>query len=451
MKKFYCQISRSQDFEGTVDCMMRAKDYVDYCVVVEHDYTKEQEEALKKFADNLILVRTVVVDNFPEKRNRYMKVVEERADDDTWVIVSDADEFFCKQFFEDLDQIIENLKANGYDMACINCREVFECVEWLDELDLLKECPGGYRESDYYKCLLFKFYKGLRYVGIGTSKNVHETFNKQDWKAIYLDKDKYWYEHRKSALKIWQRAGENFFIGGGGDCVASMNPYWIPFREACKKYGITTSDELIRRIRNKEVPEEIEKFFREFISNKPIFATDYGREMRELAKFFYYHHPEKISEEIKKCLQTPPERDEKTKIEDYVRQTYFRVLGRHPDRDGLEYWTKMILEGKILKRQLPEIFRRSPEYRQKFGEDVKVNVPVDVKVHLSQDAILQALRRSEIWWKDIKPRLDLARFLESMIDNKEEFYDEFYAKKELEGLSLENFFSLLTKYSKDRK
>ncbi|RLF94184.1 hypothetical protein DRN52_05445, partial [Thermococci archaeon] len=111
-------------------------------------------------------------------------------------------------------------------MAGINCREQFEAVEWLDDLDLLKECPAGYRKSAFYKNLLFKMRAGLRYVGVGIGR-VHETFNIQHgWRVKLLPADKYWYVHCfDEETEILTREGWKRFADlTEGDEVMTLNP-----------------------------------------------------------------------------------------------------------------------------------------------------------------------------------------------------------------------------------
>lgn len=69
-------------------------------------------------------------------------------------------------------------------------------------------------------------------------------------------------------------------------------------------------------------------------------------------------------------------------------------------------------------------------------ERVSVQVPVNVDVQLSEDLFEKALLKSKTYWEDIKPRLDLAKFIEQHIKNKKEFYMWFYTatEKDLDSL-----------------
>ncbi len=454
---YYGQITRREDFKGTLRCVKLVYPYVDAIIIVEHDFTSNEINKLESIdkENKIHIVHHEWHDSFPDKRNEYLEKAKELAelnnDPNPWMLVSDADEFFNEEFLKDLRAIVDWLTENGYDMAGINCREKFECVEWLDELDLLKEVPGGYRESNYYKYLLFRLYPDLKYIGVGVSRAVHETFNRKNWRAIHLPKDKYWYTHEKSALRIWLNAARNFFAGGGGDNVGELNPYWKPFRDLCARYGIRDSEDFLKALKE-GLPREIEDKLIEFLQPKPIFATDYGREMREAAKAYFALHPDKITPEIQRLLKTTPPRSKEVEVEDYIRKMYFKILGRHPDRGGLEYYKKAILEGLIRKEDLPKLLMSSSEYKEKFAlerESVRVQIPVNVDVQLNDEIVMQALMKSRVWFDKIKPYLDIGRFILDNIVDRDRFISWFYRNKN--DISIEEFISVVLSGKKGRE
>lgn len=63
-------------------------------------------------------------------------------------------------------------------------------------------------------------------------------------------------------------------------------------------------------------------------------------------------------------------------------------------------------------------------------EKVRLPVPVDVDVHVSEEMFEKALIRSKTYWESIKPRLDMAKFLEAYVDDPKEFYLWFYTTKD---------------------
>jgi hypothetical protein len=424
----YCQATYVADFSDTLACVERVYKYVDYVIIVEDGSLNELQRQKLKAYPNLILKTVEFKDNLPEYRNAYLEEAKKLKAD--WVIVSDPDELFCEELLKDLRQIIDWAEANGYNMLGVNCREAFVAVEWLDDLDKLKESPGGYRESDFWKNLIFKLYPDLRYEGVGKTKTVHETwYSCVPWKAINLPK-KYYYEHRKSALKIWRNAARNLFMGGGGDNVGDLNPYWVELRQICDKLGIKTWQEFESYLKKGNVAPELMDWLIKALNAKP---TDYGVETRETAKYYFALHPEDITPGVEYLLKNPPEMDEEAKVETYVRKVYFQVLGRHPDREGLETYKRQILEGVIAKEQLPEILKSSPEYQRKFPlikERVKIQVPVNIDVGLNDEYFIEALMKSDLWFTEIKPQLDIGKFILSHVKNREQFLAWFYKNKD---------------------
>lgn len=55
----------------------------------------------------------------------------------------------------------------------------------------------------------------------------------------------------------------------------------------------------------------------------------------------------------------------KEEIEEFVDDTYIQILGRSADEGGLKTYTSAIMEGRINKKQLADIFRKSDEYIEK--------------------------------------------------------------------------------------
>jgi len=401
MKIAYCQCTFARDFERTVKCVELMAPYVDMVIIVADQTVSEEDvERLKKIRDNVHVIHTEFPDDIPKFRNKYMAYAE----------LNDVD------FAKDLREIVEELEAKGYNIAGINCHEQFEDIEWLDELDLLKECPGGYRESNFYKNLLFKLRPGLRYRGVGIGR-VHETWNIQEgWKAVNLPKEKYWYTHTKSALDIWRNAARNVVLGGGGDNVGEINPYWKPLRELMSKHGIKDWTEFERKVKEKQVPRELSLYILSLLEAP---NNDWGRECRQLAKWFLWYNREYLTPEVEDKIKNPPPPTKEQMAIDAVRKIYFQVLGRHPDREGLEHYTKMVLEGKVKLEDLPRLFKLSPEYMEKFGaappESVRMQIPVHVDIGVTPEVFVEAMKRSTVFWEQIKPLFTLARKFEAYL------------------------------------
>lgn len=359
----YCQATYDQDFQDTKKCVERVSPHVDYTIIVEDgSLNHEQKEWLKKHG---CTVKTVGFhDNLPEYRNTYIQEAK-KIDPWGWVLVSDPDELFCEEFCEEIKNIVDALEEQGYNMAGINCHEAFKSVEWLDNLDLLKESPGGYRESTFYKNLLFKLSPNLRYEGVGVTKTVHETWHAPDipWRSVNLDK-RFYYVHRKSALKIWRNAARNVFMGGGGDNLGNLIPEFRELREICRKLGINKWQQYEAYLKKGNVATQLKNFL---IKCLTLPATNWGTEYREMAKWYFAMHKEETTPEIMEKIKTLPPMPVESEIEAWVTKCYFDVLGRHPDEMGKRAYTEQILAGRIRREDLPRILMESQEYREKFG------------------------------------------------------------------------------------
>ena len=390
------------------------------------------------------LIRAEFRENIPEFRNRYLEEAKRLGID--WIAVSDSDEIFCDAFRRDCKKIAEELERRGYNAAEINCKEAFEDHEWVDDADKLAASLVEPRESWYYKILFFKLLPGLKYMGSGGLRRVHETTNVQ-WNLARLSRDKYFYTHVKSPLQIWRNAARNMVIGGGGLDVGELNPFWKPLREQMKRYKFEDWTALERAILEHRVPEEMIEFFEECLDAP---NTDWGRETRQLAKFFFWHNREYLTDEILHKIKNPPEPTDEQKVVDWITRCYLQVLGRHPDPEGLKYWKRRIMIGQTPMHELPKYLMASDEYRKKVGgeESVRVNVPVNVDIRLTVDVIIQAMMKSRVWFEKIKPRLDLAREIEKFVEEREEFYKEFYELKNCGKLSTDSMMKLLEKYLK---
>lgn len=365
---YYGQITHAEEFEGTKECVAAASPHVHHVIIVDDgSLSDSQRQVLTSFKNVSVIVKDWE-DNFPLFRNHYLdearRLAEINKDAVPWMLVSDSDECFNQRFCEDVREIAGILEGD-YNMAGVNCREAFEPIEWLDDLDRMKESPGGYRESKFWKNLLFRLYPDVSYTGVGETKSVHETLlGGPGWRTTLLSESLYWYTHRKSPLKIWLRAAQNFFIGGGGDNVGSMNPHWVPFRELCSRHNIDTWGQLRDGLRL-GLPEEIEERLTDFLWTTP---TNYGTEMREMAKYYYILHASKRTAKIEERLRVPPPMPVIDQVKQMVMSAYFECLGRHPDEPGLENYTTMIMTGRINRENLYQILRDSVEAKEKFAK-----------------------------------------------------------------------------------
>jgi len=439
MKIVYCQATWREDFEDTKRCIERVSPHVDATIIAYDDTLTDGQR--KWLQDNearyrLVLVKYKFEDNMPEMRNAYLEKAKELGAD--WVCVSDPDELYSEELAKNLRRLITEYDAQGYNLLPVHAVDQFEAVEWLDDLDLLKEAPGGYRETSFWKPLLiFKLYPDTHYEGVGETRSVHEMIRSSvPWRSKNLPKE-YHYVHRKSALRIWRNAARNMYIGGGGDNVGALNKYWVRLREITARLGITSWKDFEDFVKKGTDDEEFHAWMLEALQAPP---TNWGTETRETAKWYYALHKDQITPEVRERLENPPKMTPEIEVENYVTRCYFQVLGRHPDEEGKNHYTRMILEGRLKKEELPAVLRQSTEFKQKFGgvpapalrpaEAVKIQVPVSVNVQVSEDLFLEALKRSDVYWESIKPKMDVGEFILNGLRRKKEFLDWFYSNRE---------------------
>jgi len=432
------------DVPGTLECIRRVKDSVDDIVIsIDESVTDDQKEQLKAQGGDKIHLVYSKFESMPEQRNAYLEKAKELGAD--WICVSDADEYYNDELCQKLRQIIEDADQQGYNQLGLHCVEQFETVEWMDNLDRLKETPWQTRESNFFKNLIFKNLPGLRYYGIGKEGKTHETWHGDvPWRPANLPK-RFNYQHVKSPLRIWMNAARNLYLSGGGNNVGDLNPFWTELRQICEKEGISSWHEFREYLDIGEVSSDFDNWLFRALWATP---TDYGTETRETAKYFYSMHPERVTDEVRHRLENPPELPPEEEVRAFVRKCYFECLGRHPDESGLEHYAKAIMDGRLTREQLPELLKQSPEYRQKFGEQVRVQVPVDVNVSVDSTTYLQAFQKSRTFRQVFAPRFDIGRFLEQFID-KEAFYREFYQQANLNNLTFDGFVRLLQKHRRE--
>lgn len=450
-KIVFCQATWRKDFEDTKRCVTRVSPHVDSTVIViDQTVTETQKGWLEQNKDKFTLhiVYHEFRDDLPRMRNAYLEKAKQLGAD--WVCASDPDELYSEQLAENLHSFVEMAEEKGYNMLPVPARDQFENVEWLDDLDLLKEAPGGYRETDYWKPLLFfKLYPDTHYEGVGAEGRVHETLKSSiPWNAKNLPKE-YYYVHKKSALKIWRNAARNMFIAGGGDNVGEVNEYWVQLRNICSVLNIDRWSEFETYLKKGEIDDIFKSWLVDALQAPP---TNWGTETRETAKYFFAMHPDQITPEIKDRLENPPQLTPQVEIENYVTRTYFEVLGRHPDEQGRKFYTQAILQGDIKKQQLPRILKQSLEYHEKHGapegsaEKIRVDVPVDVDVRVSEGLFRKALMKSDVYWQKIKPRLDLGDFMVSSLSVKDRtsLYEWFYRNRH--SLSIQDLSEWLSQH-----
>ena len=360
----YCQATYAGDYRDTLKCVKQVAPHVDHTIIVEDgSLTEKQKQKLETYPN--VKVKTVpFLDNLPMYRNAYLEEAK-KIDPYGWTLISDADELFCRELCREIRQITAELEKEGYNMAGINAHDQFEDVEWLDDLDVLRECLAGYRKTNFWKNLLFKLSPDTRYGSLGRLKTVHETWYSPtvSWHSINLHK-RFFYTHRKSALKIWRNSARNMFLGGGGlESIGDLNPYWVKLKQICASLGIAAWTQFEDYMKAGNVDVQLKEWL---IKALEAPATDWGIETRQTSKWYFTMHKEEITPEIMEKIKTLPPKPPLTEIEEWVTKCYFNVLERPPDEEGLNNYIKQISEGRIKREHLPIILFNSEEYKQKF-------------------------------------------------------------------------------------
>ena len=427
-KVVFCQGTYGERVHQTIECLERILPAVDHAIIlVDQTVTEEQKEQLRKLSDKVILVDYIWRDNFVEMRNRYLEEVR-KIDPYAWVIVSDPDEVFCEAFVRDLRKILEEAEKEGIQLLLINSHDITQKLDGSVERSV----------SNFFKNLIFKLSPEVRYDGVGVTKNVHETLIMPPGARTKALPRRYYYEHKKHELEIYERAFRNVYIGGGGNCVGDRNPRWRQLRQICERLGIKSWTELREYLRRGNIDKELLQWI---IDCRLEYGWDWQNEMQDCFRYYKALHPEElegyeIPEDLKPSYGSPPE------VMAYVEKCYLEVLGRHADDKGKEFYTQLILSGQIRREDLPKILMQSPEYREKFGEQVKVQVPVDVNVSVSEDLFIKALMQSKTYWEKIKPAIDIGKFVIEHMGK--DFIEWFYKEKELGNLTLKEFVKKLS-------
>jgi Domain of unknown function (DUF4214) len=442
MRIGFAQMTWERDIPGTIECIKRIGEYVDKVIIITDQTVSNQQVIAIQAAGGSVYYHQFD-DDMPAQRSVYLDIARQHNID--WICVSDADEFYSPELCRDLRQLIEKAESKGKNLLGLRCDEQFESREWVDDLDMLKEYPAGYRKSDYYKNLIFKMLPGLRYTGVGNVGKTHETWSADiPWIPARLPA-KYSYLHKKTALDIWRNAVRNVWQSGGGDNVGEVNPMWKPLREIGANHGIMDWKSLEKVLRG-QVSAELYKWLYDALQVPP---TNYGVETREVAKYYFAHHPDKIMPLVRERLEHPPVMPPDEEVRNFVRQQYFMALGRHPDGAGLEHYTNAIISGQLKREGLAQILHNSEEYREKVEanmpatEKIKLDIPVDVNIHLDESIYITAMQRSALWDKVIKPRLDLGKFILDNVGDPEAFIQAFYDARNMGGFDINQLSKLL--------
>lgn len=398
----FCQGTYEERMSQTSACVERIRPYVDRAVIIVDESVSEESKKWLEEQGCEVYVHPWE-DSMVRMRNQYLK----RCEHGDWVIVSDPDELFCKKFCEDVRRIIEKAEAEGIGLLLINSHDT----------TYMKDEPPSETVSDFFKNLIFKYEEGVVYEGVGEIKEVHETLKLPPNTKVSKLPPEYYYEHIKYWHEVFERAARNVFLGGGGNNVGGINTAWVPLRELCYELGLDNWPKTREYLRKGGIDSRL----KEWLWDNRSEGYNFMHEMMEFGRWYFeYLHPEEAEFDDGRVWEailelepgSPPE------VARYIHQCYQEILGRPADQEGLDVYGKAILEDRLKREDLPTVLKQSQEYMRKHApeaqESVRLKVPVNVDVRLSEDLAFQGLMRSETWL-NIKTKLELAKKWEALM------------------------------------
>jgi glycosyltransferase involved in cell wall biosynthesis len=303
-----------------------------------------------------------------------------------------------------LREIVAAAEAQGNNMIGLNAHDIWIDKEKMDPGIAQKEAP--YKESDFWKYLIFKIAPDFRYEGVGHAKNVHETWYAPSLyrSAIHLTKE-FYYEHRKNVMKIYRNAARNFFIGGSGDNLGDLNPTYVELHKITKELGIDTWKQFEETLKVGHTYPEIVDFL---VKHRSDSKYGWESEVREMFKWYFDMHPEENTGDWK-SEYTAPLPGSREELENYVIQTYFQVLGRSPDDMGKNHYVDAIMKGEIPREALPSIFVNSDEYKMKFVGHLKDGIALCIMgYHDALPMIIESIETCGDYVKEIHVQGDFS-------------------------------------------
>jgi len=289
-KVAYCfmTLNRSDELKTAVG---RVKDYVDKIVAVDGGSVDDSIEFLQNI-EKCDIVRRTWDDKFDVQRNQYLNHVLEKYPDH-WVLVSDTDEWYCKEFMENLKYILLACEEEGYNRLGIMCW--FKMVAGEDSPKAFEKPPefkseeqGGIKKT-FFKKLAFKAQDGMNYV-----KSPHEGLF-GTWNILNLGNKDWYFEHVKTRKAEVERGARNYFIAGPG---MRKPKEWEKFRKLTEKVGWNIWADMNAAMIKGSMPE----FIYEWIWSRRDWVIDEGpsSEQREFWIYFYeFLHPEMLEDHKK--------------------------------------------------------------------------------------------------------------------------------------------------------
>lgn len=402
-----CTGTYGERIEQTLKGVRALRPYVDRMVVIiDETVSKKQIKELEKAGAEVYMHPWE--DSMVKMRNQYLQKLQ--AGD--YAVCFDPDEVYDEKFCKDVRKIIAKAEENNYGMMTIG----------VHDETLMNDGSVSKSVSGFKKPWIFKKNLGVHYEGIGETKNVHEMPVLAPNTKIGNLPDEYFYTHYKLEWQIWERASRNVFMAGGGGNVGARNREWVRLREICKELGIENWTQARAYFRKGRIDARL----RQWIIDNRFDGADYEHEMQDFFRWYQYLHPEEL-EGFKAEKRDARPQINVQELVDHVKALYLRIVGEEMPEEDLKQLVSAIIQGKIKKENLPRVFE---DYRiqvkPKGAEKVRVAVPVDVDVRVTEDLFERALLKSKLYWTKIKPRIDLGKALEDIVWDVPKFHRWFY-------------------------
>ncbi len=305
---FYCTIC--QFAEESLPNAYRVRPYVNEIIVVHNHPVIAQVKA--EFDDLQATLHYIDwKEDFSFKRTQYIRktgdIIKEKGEkgsvcgytkDNTWMLVSDIDEFPSFPLLQNLQNLIAKAEINKSTICTINAHDYLIKGEGtaepftfiprpLEEID--KNEIVGQTISNYHKELLIKYQDKLEYKG-----KVHHTLHGSGLRIMQAPKD-YYYDHIKKDADMHSHGCRNWFIGGGG--VQEFSAKWKVLRGLTDKYGLDTWEKMDKAMKIGNIQSDILQFI---VDHKDDNDTSSDSELRSFYSYYKILH----ENELKDIVQT---------------------------------------------------------------------------------------------------------------------------------------------------
>lgn len=178
------------------------------------------------------------VDDPPGHRNLYLKY----AGTDTWVLVTDDDEYLEEPVIWTIKQIADEAEKNEVTLVCFNSHDI-------------QTTPNGSvweNQSSYWNPMFFKMGPGVRYGG-----HTHVGLARLPGK-VWQHPGKYF--HVKTVADQWLRGARNYWTTAQ-EAQNIHDAQWRGFKSLRELHGYTYFYQMVDDMRAGTIPEEIVKWF----------------------------------------------------------------------------------------------------------------------------------------------------------------------------------------------